>query len=99
MSVTSDSATPWPVACQVPLSMGFSGQEYQSGLPCPALQGIFPTQGSNTPLLCLLLWQAGCLPLTQEGSSSEYIQREADTDGENKQVVTSGDSDGRSGKI
>ena len=27
------------------------------------LQGIFPTQGSNLPLLCLLHWQAGSLPL------------------------------------
>ena len=26
-------ATPWTVACQVPLSMGFSRQEYWSGLP------------------------------------------------------------------
>ena len=25
----------WTVACQAPLSMGFSSQEYQSGLPCP----------------------------------------------------------------
>ena len=28
-------ATLWPVACQAPLSMGFSRQEYWSGLPCP----------------------------------------------------------------
>ena len=27
--------TPWTVACQAPLSVGFSRQEYQSGLPCP----------------------------------------------------------------
>ena len=47
-------ATPWAVARQVPLSMGFSKQEYRSGLPCP-LPGIFPTQGSN---LCL----SHCLP-------------------------------------
>ena len=26
---------PWTVACQAPLSMGFSRQEYWSGLPCP----------------------------------------------------------------
>ena len=26
---------PWTVACQVPLSMGFSRQEYWNGLPCP----------------------------------------------------------------
>ena len=32
-SVMSDSATPWTVACQAPLSMGFSRQEYWSGLP------------------------------------------------------------------
>ena len=28
----SDSVTPWTVAHQAPLSMGFSRQEYQSGL-------------------------------------------------------------------
>ena len=28
-------ATPWTVACQAPLSMGFSMQEYWRGLPCP----------------------------------------------------------------
>ena len=30
-------ATPWTVAYQVPLSMGFSRQEYWSGLPFPSL--------------------------------------------------------------
>ena len=29
--------TPWTVAHQAPLSMGFSRQEYWSGLPCPPL--------------------------------------------------------------
>ena len=29
-------ATPWTVACQVPLSMEFSRQEYWSGLPFPS---------------------------------------------------------------
>ena len=28
--------TPWTVACQTPLSMEFSGQEYWSGLPLPS---------------------------------------------------------------
>ena len=27
---------PWSVACQASLSMGFSRQEYWSGLPCPS---------------------------------------------------------------
>ena len=29
--------TPWTVACQIPLSMGFHRQEYRSGLPFPSL--------------------------------------------------------------
>ena len=33
-SVVSDSATPWTVVRQSPSSMGFSKQEYWSGLPC-----------------------------------------------------------------
>ena len=32
-SVISDSAILWTVACQAPQSMGFSRQEYWSGLP------------------------------------------------------------------
>ena len=46
----SDSATPGTVAHQAPLSVGFSRQEYWSGLHS-LLQGIFPTQGSNPGLL------------------------------------------------
>ena len=54
-------ATPWTVARQVPLSMGFSRQEYWSGFHF-LLQGIFLTQGSNPCLLPLLHWQADSLP-------------------------------------
>ena len=39
-SVVSDCATPWTVACQSPLSMGFSRQEYWSGLPFPSLRDL-----------------------------------------------------------
>ena len=46
-------ATPWTTSCQAPLSMGFSGQGYWGGLPCPP-PGFFPTQRSNLRLLCLL---------------------------------------------
>ena len=35
-SVLFDSATPWTVAHQAPLSMEFSRQEYWSGLPFPS---------------------------------------------------------------
>ena len=34
-SVVSDSATPLTVACQTPLFMEFSRQEYWNGLPLP----------------------------------------------------------------
>ena len=35
---------PWSVACQAPLSMGFSRQEYWSGLPFPS-PGNLPDPG------------------------------------------------------
>ena len=42
--------------------MGSSVQE-NTGVGCHALlQGIFPTQGWNLHLLCLLRWQEGSLP-------------------------------------
>ena len=37
-------ATPWTVTLQVPLSMGFSRQEYQNGLPYPS-PGDLPDPG------------------------------------------------------
>ena len=37
-------ATPWTVACPVPLSVGFSRQEYWSGLPFPS-PGDHPDSG------------------------------------------------------
>ena len=49
----------WMVAPQAPLSLGFSRQEYWSGLSCPP-QGIFPTQGSN-PGLPHCRWTLYCL--------------------------------------
>ena len=58
--------TLWTVVHQAPLSMGFSRQEYWNGLPFPPPE-IFPIQGSNLSLLCLLHWQAGSLPLAPPG--------------------------------
>ena len=43
-SVVSNSATPWTVAHQAPLSMRFSRQEYCNGLPC-AFPGDLPDPG------------------------------------------------------
>ena len=36
----SDLATPWTAAYQAPLSMGFSWQEYWSGLPLSCLEDL-----------------------------------------------------------
>ena len=54
--------TLWTVACQAPLSIGFSRREYWSGLPFPP-PGDLLTQGLNLHLLCLLCCQADSLPL------------------------------------
>ena len=43
-------ATPWTVAYQAPLSMGFSRQEYWSGVPLPS-PGELPNPGTNSPAL------------------------------------------------
>ena len=44
----------------------FSGKNTGVGF-CFLLQGIFPTQGWNLNLLCLLHWQVGSLPLAPSG--------------------------------
>ena len=49
--------TLWSVALKIPLSMGFSGQEYWSGLPCPA-----PRDLSNPGIK--LVSQVDSLPLS-----------------------------------
>ena len=65
--MSNSFVTPWAVACQTLLSVGFSRQEYWSGLPS-ILQGIFPAQGLNPHLL---LWQAcSLLPSHQESCIS-----------------------------
>ena len=44
LSLVQLFATPWTVAYQAPLSMGFSRQEYWSGLPFPS-PGDLPNPG------------------------------------------------------
>ena len=52
--------------------MGILQARILSGLSCPPLQGIFPTQGSNPHLLCLLHWQMGSLPRAPRGNPKRY---------------------------
>ena len=68
--------TLWTVDNQAPLSMGFSRQEYWSGLPFPYPRGL-PTQGVNTGLLH---WQSDSLPLShQRCSYKKLYQNESQT--------------------
>ena len=65
-SVVSDSfTTPWTVACQAPLSMGFPRQEYWMGLPFPPPGGL-PDLGIESASAAL---QVDYLPLSLLGSS------------------------------
>ena len=58
----------WIIACRVPLSLGFSRQNYWSELPLPT-PGIFPTQGLNLHLSHHLHWQEDSLVLAPPGKS------------------------------
>ena len=51
----SDSATLWTIACQASLSMGFSRQEYSSGLPCPSPRHL-PKPGIKLLSFSFLHW-------------------------------------------
>ena len=53
--------------------MGFLRQESWSGLHF-LLQGIFPTQGSNSHLLCLLSQQADSFTTAPLGSPSSFLE-------------------------
>ena len=58
-----------PMDCSLPDSSvhGISPGK-DAGVSCHTLlQGIFPNQGWNPQLLCLLHWQAGSLPLALPG--------------------------------
>jgi len=65
--VVSDSASLWTIAHQTPLSMGFSRQEYWSGLPCPP-PGNLPDPVIKPTSLCLLYRQVCSLPLAPPGN-------------------------------
>ena len=63
------------IACQAPLSVEFSRQDYWSRLPRSPL-GDIPNSGvePRRQLLCLLHWQLGSLPLASPGSNSLWNQ-------------------------
>ena len=58
--------TLWTIAHQAPLSMGFSREEYWSGLPFPSLRDL-PDPGIKPVSLIFLHWQVGSLPVGPPG--------------------------------
>ena len=76
-------ATPWTVACQAPLSIEFSRQEYWSGYAFPS-PGDFPNQGikPTSPALqaeSLLSEPPGkpCIPLSEYESESCLVMSDS----------------------
>ena len=59
--------TLWTTVCQAPLSLGFSRQEYWSGLPCPP-SGDLPDPGVKSESPASPAFQADSLPLSHWGS-------------------------------
>ena len=66
-----------PMDCSPPGSSvhGISQARILEQVDHALLQGIFPTQGLNTRLLCLLHWQTGSLPLAPPGKPKEGLGR------------------------
>ena len=75
------SAILWTIALQALLSMGFSRQEYWSGLtfsslgdlPNSGIKPALPSAGVKLASLCLLNWQPGSLPLVPPGMTLYII--------------------------
>ena len=66
-------ATPWTVACQTPLSMGFSRQEHLSGLPFPSPRDLpHPGIESASPA-----WQLDSLLTTESPGEPQNDLRQS----------------------
>ena len=63
--------TLWTIACQAPLPMGFSRQEYWSGLLCPPPGDLSDPRIEPASPLALAL-QAASLPLSHRGGPSKF---------------------------
>ena len=50
--MSNSSVTPWTIACQTPLSVGFSKQDYLSEVPFPS-PGHLPNLGIKPTFLAL----------------------------------------------
>ena len=88
----SDSATPWTAASQAPPSVGFSRQEYLSGVPLPSPSAGFTNHQRRanenlempftTPILFFKTHQLVLVMLLINGASLQ--------DGSNKKILMKG---------
>ena len=74
-STLCDPTDPQTVACQVPLSMGFSRQEYWSGLPFPP-PGDLPNPGIEPSSAMSPVLQADALLLSHQKSPRKEFASE-----------------------
>ncbi|XDB47193.1 hypothetical protein AB1E18_000797 [Capra hircus] len=72
--------SPMDCSCQAPLAMGFSRQEYWSGLPCPH-PGDLPNPGNYGPTALQTPSETGCGASPGERSQSEMQRANEQTCG------------------
>ena len=72
-SVVSDSTTPWTAAYQAPRSMGFSRQEYWSGLPFPSPRDFSGGSAVKNPPAVQELQEKRVQSLGREGPLEEEM--------------------------
>ena len=83
----SDFATPWTLTARLVCPWDSPGKNAGVG-DHALLQGIFPTQGSNPLLLCLLYRQAGSLPRVPPGKPYSNYKRNIAFNGSRGAPVT-----------
>ena len=70
-------ATPWSAAYQAPPSLGFSRQEYWSGVPLPSPSGFLLQGIWGHPLLSFVGHQVVCAlsicPLNYDGNTEQHL--------------------------
>ena len=74
--------TPWTATYQAPPSMGFSRQEYWSGLPLPSLNsatrnGLFTNSSSSRPRASSYLWHQAVNVRPQHVKSHPWVPAQA----------------------
>ena len=75
-SVVSNSfATPWTVSLQAPQPLGFSRQEYWSGLPLPSPWGLFKMERTLVYITVILHLYCTMVIICQQFPYTEYFAK------------------------